>query len=505
MSRTTKKQDTTARAGVGAPSGAAARNQPAPEISRPSPLASKPFEILTPRSLLLPYQRRWADDDARWKFGLMSRQVGKDFSSGEEGIRDCYKFELEKSKTNWLIAAPSERQSIESLEKWKEWAEAYKLSIADIVEEREGKSSETLLKSATIVFPHGSRVIAVPGKPDTVRGYSANLLLTEFAFFEDPDKTWRAILPSITNPLRGGEKKVRLITTPNGIGNKTHDIWSKNYGVKGSKWSCHFVDIYTAVKEGLPIDIEELKAALDDPEGWAQEFECQFLDAQAVLLPYELIASCESIEATAVCPPEFWNTTPKNPIDLGIDFGRKHDLTVSWADQQIGDVGQTVEVLELRAMSTPDQVEILSTRIARARRACLDYTGPGVGLGDYLVKKFGEWNPEKHLYGKIELCTFSNTLKVDIFSKLRMSFEKRQERIPVSRVIREDLHSINRVITGNGITYKAPHTADGHADRATAKALATRARSYGGAVIGTIRPYHSQALAARRERSIDAC
>ena len=72
-------------------------------------------------------------------------------------------------------------------------------------------------------------MIAVPGKPDTVRGYSANVLLTEFAFFEQPDATWRAILPSITNSMRGGVKKVRLITTPNGIGNKAHDIWVKNY------------------------------------------------------------------------------------------------------------------------------------------------------------------------------------------------------------------------------------------------------------------------------------
>jgi hypothetical protein len=102
------------------------------------------------------------------------------------------------------------------------------LAIAGVREERDG-GSEALLKSVTIIYPHGSRVIAVPGRPDTVRGYSANILLTEFAFFENPEATWRAIVPAVTNPLRGGVKKVRLITTPNGIGNKAHDIWSKNY------------------------------------------------------------------------------------------------------------------------------------------------------------------------------------------------------------------------------------------------------------------------------------
>jgi phage FluMu gp28-like protein len=362
-----------------------------------------------PRNRLLPYQRRWADDTSRWKFGLMSRQTGKDFCSAEEGVRDCFLHEQARSKTTWLIAAPSERQSIESLDKWKDWTTAYKLAIADVREERAG-GPEALLKSVTIIFPRGSRVIAVPGRPDTVRGYSANVLLTEFAFFENPEQTWRAIVPAVTNPLRGGVKKVRLITTPNGIGNKAYDIWTKNYKVaeastplkdsggtplphsaqSATPWSCHFVDIYTAVKEGLPLDIEELKTAVDDPEGWAQEFECQFLDVQAVLLPYELIASCESVEATATVPAGYWDAKLQFSIDMGIDFGRRHDLTVCWSNAQLGDVAQTVEVLELAKMSTPEQIAILRPRLKRARRVCLDYTGAGIGMGDYLAQEFGE-------------------------------------------------------------------------------------------------------------------
>ena len=35
-------------------------------------------------------QRRWADDTARWKFGLMARQTGKDFCSADEGVRDGF-------------------------------------------------------------------------------------------------------------------------------------------------------------------------------------------------------------------------------------------------------------------------------------------------------------------------------------------------------------------------------------------------------------------------------
>ena len=66
---------------------------------------------VTPQSLLLPYQREWVLDGSRFKAGIWSRQTGKDFSSAEEIVRDCKL----RAKTSWLIAAPSERQSIESL------------------------------------------------------------------------------------------------------------------------------------------------------------------------------------------------------------------------------------------------------------------------------------------------------------------------------------------------------------------------------------------------------
>lgn len=464
---------------------------------------------VSPRDLLLPYQRRWSDDDSRFKIGLMARQVGKDFSSGEEGIRSCYRAEIEHNKTTWLIGAPSERQAIESLEKWKEWTEAYKLAITDVIEEREDKHPEALLKSTTIVFPHGSRVIAVPGRPDTVRGFSANVLLTEFAFFENPDATWRAVLPSITNPLRGGEKKVRLISTPNGIGNKFHDLWSKNYQPGGTgyqpvaggnlppaKWSCHKVTISDAVAQGLPVDLEELRAALDDPEGWAQEYDpLDFLDTASVLLPYELIALCESATATEVISPEYWQVRPQFPLFIGIDFGRKRDLTVAWSSENIADMLLTKEVLCLEKMSTPNQVEALRPRIRQAQRVCLDYTGPGVGLGDYLVKEFGEWNPEQDKFGKIELCTFSNTLKQEIFPKLKMRFESRKIAVPISRAIREDLHAVHRVTLANAVTYRAPHTADGHSDRCTAAALMVRAASFGGG------PFVYQSISVNRRQT----
>jgi phage FluMu gp28-like protein len=433
-----------------------------------------------PRSVLLSYQRDWSEDDARFKIGLMARQVGKDFSSGDEMTNDVLRAEARGEKCTWLLAAPSERQSLESLEKTKEWTAVKRLDVANLIEDRVG-GSETLLKSATIVFPKGSRIIAVPGRPETVRGFSANVLLTEAAFFEDLRLTLRAVLPSITNPLRGGLKKLRLISTPNGRGDRFEEIWSENFEKTDAKWSCHKVTIWDAVRQGLPVDPEEIRAALNDPIGWAQEYECEFLDTSNVLLPYDVLALAESAEATELCDPAFWLARGGNPVFLGIDFGRTNDPTVCWGDEIIGDVAWAREVLRLENVSTPNQLEVLRIRIRRATRVCFDYTGPGIGLGDLLVKEFGQYDPTQHLFGKIELCTFTTKFKRELFPKLRRQFDAPvKSRTPISRWIREDLHAMQQIVQNGEYNYWAPRTKEGHSDACTAKALCTRARGTGG-------------------------
>ena len=47
---------------------------------------------------------------------------------------------------------------------------------------------------------------------------------------------------------------------------------------------------------------------------------------------------------------------------------------------RVGDVLVTREVLVLRNMSVPDQMEVLRHRIKAARRVCYDYTGVGIGM-----------------------------------------------------------------------------------------------------------------------------
>jgi phage FluMu gp28-like protein len=428
-----------------------------------------PFPETNPKSQLLQYGFEYWHDAARFKALNASRQSGKDFNSEGEAAEDCHMH----PKHMWMIAAPSERQSLDSQDQQKLWAEAFGLVIEDENIQREGIHGETLLKSSEILYNNGSKSVAVPGRPDTVRGKSANVLLTEFDFFDDPLATWRAILPSITNPLRGGEKKIRIVSTPNGKGRMLDKIF--NEPPKGKMvWSKHLITIYHAVLMGLPVDVEELRAAMDDDEGFAQEYECRFLDGSNVLLPYDVIALAESFDAT-----ETWalqDAGTQHATYLGIDFGRTNDPTVCWTLQRVGDILWTREVLVLKGVSTPDQERILSDRIKAASKVCFDYTGPGIGLGDYMVEKHRQWKPTEHKFGKVELCTFTQGFKRELFPRLRRLFEAPTTlRIPVSRAIREDLHMMQQVISNGEYNYWSARTREGHSDRCTALALAVRA------------------------------
>lgn len=449
-----------------------------------------PYPAGDPRSLLLEGQFAIFHDRSRFKCTLAARQTGKDFVHAGETVELCQKYPA----SEWMVAAPGERQALDSLEQDKLWAQSFDLHIEDYRETREGSSSSTLLNSAEITFSNRSRIRAVPGRPDTVRGRSANVRITEFDFLEDPVRTWAALLPSITNPLRGGEKICRVYSTPNGKAGMMYRIMTRP-DEKHLTWSRRTMSIYHAVLMGLPVNIAQMRAAMDNHELFQQEYECVFLDGSSILLPYEVIALAECFEAT-----EAWDLAigrNSHPVFLGIDFGRSSDPTVCWSLQLIGGILWTREVLVLDRVSTPDQFTILRDRVANATRVAFDYTGPGVGLGDLMVQAFGRWNPEGHTFGKVELCTFTAGFKRLLFPRLRQAFAAPTRlRIPVSVAIREDLHQMQQVIHNGEYSYWSPRTKLGHSDRCTALGLAVHAA-------GSARGPFSYAPVRGRGRAVD--
>ena len=415
------------------------------------------------REILMPYQLKWVEDSSRFKIGMWSRQTGKSFATACEAVVDCAA-QPRGNSCLWVVLSAGERQALEWMEKAKKWTEAVKATVDSYDEIRE--SANALLSRAEIRFGNGARIVAIPANPDTARGYSANLVLDEFAIHEKPFDIWAAIYPSITNPLNG-EKRLRIVSTPKGRGNKFADLWEHN-----ETYSKHKVTIEDAVRMGLPVDLAELRAGVDDPDIWAQEYMCEFIDNTSVLLPYEMIGKCESNNIA---------DDGQSPVYIGMDVGRSKDLSVIVTAVKLGDVLSVIDVTELKRMAFNDQLEVLLSKAGwefgarrplvnyanRVKRVCIDSTGIGAMLAEEAARLGG---------GKFEGVNFNVQTKGEMYGLMRRKFEERSIRIPVSRDLREDLHAVQRVVsTGGNVTYSAPRNADGHSDRAAALALCIRA------------------------------
>jgi len=260
----------------------------------------------------LPYQWRWIKDESQLKIAVWSRQSGKSFAAALRAVIKC----LEK-RTQYIILSKGERQSRLFMEKVKDICQVFKeCHFLPEFAELQGTAEMTM----EVYFPHNhSRIIGLPANPDTARGYSGHIVLDEFAFHGDAHKIYAACFPIITRGY-----SIEVISTPNGTAGKFYEI-AKNAGLVGSPesgvrcpeskhtglrtpdfgprtsdsiWSGHRVDIYDAVRQGLPANIRLLRSGCDDEETWLQEYCCQFLSDAQNYIPVELISTCVHEEAS---------------------------------------------------------------------------------------------------------------------------------------------------------------------------------------------------------------
>lgn len=409
------------------------------------------------RHILLPYQQRWVNDKSPLKIWLAARQVGKSFALAMEAVTECL-----EGKCSNMILSSSERQSREVMLKVYTHLRYFRVRSNETVRaERETREEVTL--------PNGSRIISLPSSPDTVRGFSGNVFLDEFAFHRDSKEIWRAMYPAITRGF-----KLRVSSTPNGKQDMFYRLWN----TENKNISKHRVDIHDAKKQGLNVDVEALRLGMTDPEAWAQEFECQFVDSATAYITYEQIAACEDPAATK----EFTlrdSDGPPGEFYLGLDIGRKKDLTVFWLWERKGDVLWTRMVREMKGTAFRLQREFLYSLLegsfteahglpgARLLRCCIDSSGLGAQLAEEAVERFGH---------KVEAVTFTNPVKEGLAVTFRRKIEERQVRLPQDREVREDIHSISRLATASGNTrFDAERSKLGHADRFWAGALGLHA------------------------------
>jgi len=415
----------------------------------------------------LPYQGRWLADASRIKIWEKSRRIGATYVQAYEDVRDCAAKAVPKV---WFSSADESaaREYIEYCEKWAKLfhlaAENLGLVLLD---------SEKDIKTFTIQFANGTKIHALSSNPKAFRSKGGKVVWDEAAWHDDQDKMWAAARPTITWGF-----PLRILSTHNG---KSCRFYRFVEAVKKGKlpWSLHTTPIELAVAEGLADRIvgrdltegeraawlETERESVGDEDTWLQEYRCIPVDEAAAFLTYELLAS----RSVAGIIRPLSETTGN--LYVGVDIGRKKDLTVIWVLEQCGPVLVTrlVKILERTPFHMQRQALFAILGHRAMRRACIDATGLGMQLAEESQRAFGQY--------RVEAVTFSGAVKESLAYPLRAALEDARLVLPDDHEIREDLHSVRKVTTAAGnIRFDVAATeARGHADRFWAAALARHA------------------------------
>lgn len=395
--------------------------------------------------ILLPYQREWLKQASVHKrtLTMWSRQTGKSAVTSFEAV---YRAVLDGQQT-FLCISTGERASSEYLKKAVKWARYLEGMLRGTPFHFAFENTSTEIR-----FSNGSRIMCLPSNPEACRGYNANVIIDEFAAIQNAEELYTALMPSITSPFNG-DKTIRIMSTPIGKGNLFWKMWTGNNDFYKSK-----LTIYDAVNQGLKVDIGELKKSCVDEATFAQEFLCDPLDADSALFPYEVLRN-----ATYSTPP-----SKSTRVWLGVDIGRTHDKTSVAVLTEFNGVYYVNRVESLVNREFADQEKYISNLVVTLNpvRVFVDSSGIGAMLAENLHRRFP----------CVREIKFTNDAKVEMFNLTRSKLGDGTLLIPTDDALINDLHKIRRTVTPSGnVTYTADRDGTGHADDATAIALAVYA------------------------------
>lgn len=396
---------------------------------------------------LYPFQREWLFEPADQALCLKSRQIGMSHTTSGLGVLwGAFHGELT------TIISIGERESNEVLDKAARHAGVLAGLGSAMAKPKSRSKTE-------IVFASGGRVMALPSSGG--RSFSGNVFLDEYAYQEQAAAVWDAAA-AVT--LLGC--KLRVASTPNGIGNEFHKTW-KHASDPKSDWAVHEVPIDLAIEQGYPVDIKKCwSLAKGDPRLFDQLFRCKFLDNEQQYIPTSAVEACSTDETRigGIC-------------NAGLDLGKTSDRTELVITRTDTDgIRWVVYAESCKRTSWEDVDRLAGLAFAprfNCRRLAVDATGMGEFPAEQLQKKYGRW--------RVEPFKFTAQSKEELATRLYSAFVEQTVRIPrADALLRDDLCSIRRLVTIAGnIRYDAPQTDEGHGDRAWALALALHAGGNG--------------------------
>jgi len=437
----------------------------------------------------LPYQAAWIRDGARLRLCEKGRQVGLSYADSYDSVR---KAAAQGARDVWVMSR-DEAQAKEYIRYCKRWAAVLKHAAEDLGEQVYSDAAGKAFKVQVLTFASGASIYALSSNPDAIVGKTGHVKLDEFALHKDQRQLYR-----VAKPVTQWGGTLSIISTHRGIGTVFAEL-VRDVRERGNRmgWSLHSVPIQRAVADGLVERIDavtggeltrrraaaaepgpdlrtwwmaEQRAECIDEEQWLQEYCCVPADESAAFITYEMITACE---AEGVRRGMEYLEACRNPVYIGYDVARKHDLSVIDVEEQVGDVLWERLRVELRGRSYAEQEAELGRLLAlpAVRRCCIDATGIGNQLAERMRERFGSY--------KVEPVVFTAQVKEDLAVPMRMAHEDRRLRYEPDELLRADLRGIRKEMTSAGNVRYVGESGDSHCDRFWAKALAVHAARRG--------------------------
>ena len=166
-----------------------------------------------------------------------------------------------------VVTGPSERQAAEFVRKVRDF-----LARLGVKARGDGQNK-------SVVLPNGSRIVGVPSKPSTVRGFSGVSLLIIDEAAHAPDELYLAMRPVLA--ASGGD--LWCLSTPNGKRGFFWEAWTKG----GEAWTRVMAPATECSRISKEFLEEERRT---HPDNWfRQEYGCEFVQDFEGLFDMELV------------------------------------------------------------------------------------------------------------------------------------------------------------------------------------------------------------------------
>ncbi len=380
-------------------------------------------------AVLLEYQKEWIGIRAPLKVGEKSRRIGLTWAEAADNVLVAAAEKKAGGQTVYYLGY-NQDMTVEYIQACAMWARAFNYAAEEIEEGIWPDSDpDKHIKTYTIQFPSGHRIVALTSRPSNLRGRQGVVVVDEAAFHQDLAELLKAALALL---IWGGE--VHVISTHDGTENPFNELIEEIRAGKrkGTLFRCTFQEavddgLYKRVcmRKGIPYIEEEEAAWVADVYSFygdaaEEELNCVPSQGGGAYLSLALVESRTSRESPVLRLkyPQGYETAPEHvrmaeslewcerellpllkamPTDVqsfyGMDFARSGDLSVFWPllkEQNLRK--RTPFVLEMRNVPFKQQEQILFyivRRLPNFLKGAHDARGNGQQIAESAAVEFG--------------------------------------------------------------------------------------------------------------------